>query len=226
MRTIRQRHLAFAWILILTLTFVISLMYSTVVSSAVSPYKRFIVFIFLISVVFTGKIIKMIFRQISRVNRHNLNLTRSFIVSSKSVNVKSGTTVKGYLKGLLFGTTAGAIIYDGFNEFEVAGGVSRFFRSLKIAATISLDYSWSLYGLQNGTELYDSVSSVSLLVVYQFYYIFSMFIHRLWERLTCVVQIEYWMDAWQTVVCTLKSVKVFRQSITFYPMNTQTPSKN
>lgn len=100
----------------------------------------------------------MISNRILRANRLHLRVTRNFIKSSTSTaNVKSGFTVKRYAKGLLFGATAGSIIYDGFNEFEVAGGLSRFLRSLKIAATISLDYSWNLYGLENGTELYDQV---------------------------------------------------------------------
>lgn len=100
----------------------------------------------------------MIFCQILRVSISNLNVTRSFIVSSRSAKVKSGITVKRYVKGLLFGAAASSIIYDGFNGFEVAGGFSRFLRSLKIAATISFDYSWNLYGLENGTELYDQVN--------------------------------------------------------------------
>lgn len=97
----------------------------------------------------------MILNRILRVNRSNLKVSRNFIKSSSTH--QSGITLKGYTKGLLFGATAGSIIYDGFNDFEVAGGLSRFLRSLKIATTISLDYSWSLYGLENGTELYDQV---------------------------------------------------------------------
>lgn len=100
----------------------------------------------------------MIPRHILRVSKSDLKVTRNFIVSSRLANANSGSAVKRYAKGLLIGATAGSIIYDGYyNEFEVAGGLSRFLRSLKIAAIISLDYSWNLYGLENGTELYDQV---------------------------------------------------------------------
>lgn len=105
----------------------------------------------------------MISSRILCVNKSNLIVKRKFIKSSTSATVKTGMTLKRYATGLLFGATAGSIIYDGFNDFEVAGGFSRFLRSLKIAATISLDYSWNLYGLENGTELYDQVRfSVSI----------------------------------------------------------------
>lgn len=100
----------------------------------------------------------MISHRILRFNKSNLIITRNFIKSSETATVKSGITLKQYAKGLLVGATAGSIIYDGFNDFEVAGGLSRFLRSLKIAAAISLDYSWNLYGLENGTELYEQVS--------------------------------------------------------------------
>lgn len=104
----------------------------------------------------------MISSRILRVDKFNLKVTRNFIKSSNSsASSQSGVTLKRYTRGLLFGAAAGSIIYDGFNDFEVAGGLSRFLRSLKIAATISLDYSWNLHGLENGTELYDQVRYAS-----------------------------------------------------------------
>lgn len=105
----------------------------------------------------------MISSRILRVSKFNLEVIRNFIKSSKSsTSNQSSFTLKRYTKGLLFGVTAGSIIYDGFNDFEVAGGLSRFLRSLSIAATISFDYTWNLYGLESGTELYAKVRYVLL----------------------------------------------------------------
>lgn len=105
----------------------------------------------------------MISSRILCVNKYNLKVIRNFIKSSESsTSNQSSFTLKRYTKGLLFGATAGSIIYDGFNDFEVAGGLSRFLRSLRIAATISFDYTWNLYGLESGTELYDQVKRVAM----------------------------------------------------------------
>lgn len=66
-------------------------------------------------------------------------------------------TLKIFVTRSLLGVTAGAIAYDGFNEFPVFGGIIRFIRSLKIAAVISVDYSVNLYGLESGTTEYEQV---------------------------------------------------------------------
>lgn len=119
----------------------------------------------------------MISSRILRVKKSNLIVKRNFINLSKSTTVKSGITLKQYTKGLVFGVTAGSIIYDSFNDFEVTGGLSRFLRSLKIAATISIDYSWNLYGLENGTKLYDQVRYVSMnIFLYRFVIYYLLFI--------------------------------------------------
>lgn len=105
----------------------------------------------------------MISSRILRVNKFKLKVIRNFIKSSESsISNQSSFTLKRCTKGFLFGVTAGSIIYDGFNDFEVAGGLSRFLRSLSIAATISFDYTWNLYGLESGTELYDQVRCVAM----------------------------------------------------------------
>lgn len=102
---------------------------------------------------------RLLFRRL-KYNSTSLNgIVRNYSVSNASTNSNSSFTLKRYIKGTLFGITAGAIIYDGFNEFEVYGGVSRFLRSLKIAALISIDYTWNLYGLEESTNIYDQVSN-------------------------------------------------------------------
>lgn len=67
------------------------------------------------------------------------------------------------VKKVLVGVAAGSIAYDGYNEFEVCGGISRFLRSLRIAAQISLDYSWHLYGVSKNDKDYDKVFQMIIL---------------------------------------------------------------
>lgn len=55
--------------------------------------------------------------------------------------------------------TAAALAHDSLNEFQYSGGATRFLRSLKIAAQISFDYSWNLYGVDEKAEEYEKVSS-------------------------------------------------------------------
>lgn len=86
-------------------------------------------------------------------------IVRNFVVGrnlNKNNNIKR-LNIKHFIKGTLIGITAGAIAYDGYNAFQVYGGVTRFIRSLKIAALISIDYSWHLYGLKDGIEEYEKV---------------------------------------------------------------------
>lgn len=65
---------------------------------------------------------------------------------------------KKFLTRTLFGVVVGGVAYDGFNEFKVYGGGVRFLRSLGIAALISFDYSWNLYGIAEDTDQYERVS--------------------------------------------------------------------
>lgn len=59
--------------------------------------------------------------------------------------------------GITVATAVTVTVYDSTNEFEYIGGASRFLRSLKIAAVISADYSWSLFRLDDKTEEYANV---------------------------------------------------------------------
>lgn len=88
---------------------------------------------------------RKIFRQFPV--RPNSNLTKTRFNSSFG----------HFIKRTLFGITAGAIAYDGYNEFQVYGGITRFMRSLKVAALISIDYSWHLSGLTDKHEEYERV---------------------------------------------------------------------
>lgn len=84
-------------------------------------------------------------------------IVRNFVVGRSLNETKSRLNMKRFIKGTLIGITAGAIAYDGCNAFQVYGGATRFIRSLKIAAVISIDYSWHLYGLKDGNEEYEKV---------------------------------------------------------------------
>lgn len=88
-----------------------------------------------------------------------LNSTRTFIVSSKSNVTKSRSLLKTYVKRAFFGVGTGFIAYDVYNDFEVFGGATRFLRSMKIAALISIDYTYNLYGLQDGSDTYEQVKA-------------------------------------------------------------------
>lgn len=64
--------------------------------------------------------------------------------------------------GLLLGTAgsllSGSVVYDGiFNDFENVEGAQRFMRSLGIGISISLDYAWSLRGLNEDDPHYSAV---------------------------------------------------------------------
>lgn len=96
----------------------------------------------------------IIARQLSRKNNFSVCTARYQYQSTKAIS----TGYFGrYLNRTLFGVIVGAFTYDGYNEFEVYGGISRFLRSLKIAALISIDYSWNLRGINEGTDEYNRV---------------------------------------------------------------------
>lgn len=61
------------------------------------------------------------------------------------------------VKGKVFvGLVASGVAYDGVvNEFGTLQAVTRFLRSLRIAVSISLDYTLSLRGLEEGTDEYN-----------------------------------------------------------------------
>lgn len=84
-------------------------------------------------------------------------IIRNFVFGRNLNKTRSQYNLKRYVKGTFFGVTVGAIAYDGFNEFQVYGGILRFLRTLKIAALISIDYSWHLYGLTDNSDKYEQV---------------------------------------------------------------------
>lgn len=84
-------------------------------------------------------------------------VVREFSQKPNSSITNSNISLKRFSKRALFGVILGASAYDAYNEFEVFGGLKRFLRSLQIAAVISVDYSWNLRGLHQGTKEYQQV---------------------------------------------------------------------
>ena len=87
----------------------------------------------------------------SKINNNFCRRYQSQYTNSKTQNVRRivfGTAVVGI---------TGCLIYDGTNEFEYVGAISRFCRSLKIASVVSFDYFWSLYGIEENTKEYNEV---------------------------------------------------------------------
>lgn len=76
---------------------------------------------------------------------------------ARSPELKRTGRVGRYFFGITVATAVTVTVYDSTNEFEYIGAASRFLRSLKIAAIISADYSWSLFGLDVNTEEYGNV---------------------------------------------------------------------
>ena len=62
------------------------------------------------------------------------------------------------------------------------GGIYRFVRSLKIGLSISFDYKWTLYGLDELASEYESMCSILCDYVY---YIRSADHYRKWEMQPC-----------------------------------------
>lgn len=87
----------------------------------------------------------------------NFPNSSNYASSNQLTKTRSTSSFGRYLKKTFLGVVIGAITYDGYNGFEVFGGISRFLRSLKIAALISADYSWNLYGIKDGTDEYNRV---------------------------------------------------------------------
>lgn len=72
---------------------------------------------------------------------------------------------KKYAFRTALGLLVAGIAYDGTNEFEYCGGAGRFLRSLKIAALVSFDYAWNLYGVDETSEEYSKVG-IGFLFIY------------------------------------------------------------
>lgn len=86
-------------------------------------------------------------------------MLRTILRSSTSVtkysrrslsNSSNGIWSNNKKKTLFFGGIASFIVYDyAARDLELVGGFSRFVRSIKIAAQISFDYTYSLWGLED-----------------------------------------------------------------------------
>ncbi|GAB0090422.1 uncharacterized aarF domain-containing protein kinase 5 [Sergentomyia squamirostris] len=73
---------------------------------------------------------------------------------SSDIAKTSRRAVKGKI---LLGIAASGLTYDGaINDFGTTQATTRFLRSLRIAASISLDYTFSLMGLEEGSPEYDA----------------------------------------------------------------------
>lgn len=83
------------------------------------------------------------------------SINKFLVKNSPEVNSKYG--LKRYTKRTFLSIILGACFYDGYNSFEVCASATRFLRSLKIATQISMDYTWNLYGIEDGTQKYDQV---------------------------------------------------------------------
>lgn len=96
------------------------------------------------------------------VVKFHSKVVRGFSRNSNPSITNSNISLKRFSKRALFGVFLGASAYDCYNEFEVYGGLTRFLRSLKIAALISVDYSWNLRGLNEGTKEYEQVRNATI----------------------------------------------------------------
>lgn len=74
-----------------------------------------------------------------------------------SKQIKTTNSLKKYSRNAILGSLIGGFAYDAYNDFELYGGASRFLRSLKIAAHITIDYTWNLYGVNTNTADYEQV---------------------------------------------------------------------
>lgn len=73
------------------------------------------------------------------------------------------TLLKNYKKLILLGGFTSLACFDYFvRDAEGIGGAIRFGRSLKIAAVISADYNFGLGGLDENSEVYDTVRESNL----------------------------------------------------------------
>ncbi|XP_031639550.1 uncharacterized aarF domain-containing protein kinase 5 [Contarinia nasturtii] len=84
----------------------------------------------------------------SKIAREIFN-NKSIVVRKVVFNQNLKLGQKKHYKFL--GLTSGAFAYDAYNDFQFYYGVTRIFRSLRIAVWISMDYSWNLLSLSDGT---------------------------------------------------------------------------
>lgn len=102
----------------------------------------------------------MLQRNILKLPMASRQIMRFHTKVTKSVEPARTGRIGRYFFGITMATAVAITAYDSANEFEYIGGASRFLRSLKIAAVISADYSWSLFGVDDNTEEYGKVCDV------------------------------------------------------------------
>lgn len=105
-------------------------------------------------------------------------------------------TMKKFATGAFFGLTIGSVTYDGYNEFQICGGIARFVRSLKIAGLISVDYLVSLYGLEPETKEYEQVKKHILCFVVQINQIFFTLDFKSNTHSKCGSYIKWLSEKW------------------------------
>lgn len=123
---------------------------------------------------------------------------------------------------------AAGLAHDSLNEFQYCGGAGRFLRSMSIAAHISFDYSWNLYGVAENSDEYKKVVMFIFVPIHR-YQIFriefeinsfvSLILFSWLKKSICAVQSDCSMDVWPTAVSISKSARVYRPSITSFLQN-------
>ncbi|XP_041772762.1 uncharacterized aarF domain-containing protein kinase 5 [Anopheles merus] len=88
----------------------------------------------------------------------NITTRRCFHSSRALKSVPRKRSLARSLAYGLTGSIAGTVLYDGLaNGFENVAGAQRFLRSFAIGLSISVDYAWSLKGLQEGDGAYEAL---------------------------------------------------------------------
>lgn len=70
---------------------------------------------------------------------------------------KGTHNIRKYAVRLAYTSLGVGVAYDAYKEFQTIGSVNRFVRSLKIAVTNSVDYSYNLYELTEESEGYEEL---------------------------------------------------------------------
>jgi hypothetical protein len=88
------------------------------------------------------------------------NIVSNCVQKRFASNVSRSFLQRNRKKAIFIGGLTSLIAYDYVaSDLEIVGGGVRFMRSIKIAALISIDYSYNLWGLQSDSEEYNKVRS-------------------------------------------------------------------
>lgn len=121
--------------------------------------------------------------------------------ASPAMQKKNSTGWKKVLFRSSLAVVGAGVVYDGLNEFEFISGGCRFFRSLKIAVQITIDYSWSLYGISTESEQYEKVgigARYNCFLIYKA--ILSFFKGDKRNKLTmCKSFIKWMLSQWRSI---------------------------